>query len=152
MRSSVAWRSGSRARRISCSMRRLSFEHSRPRSPGERAEQWQPSYDDARGEYEDLRAEMVERGVDFAQHEKFLQQRVLLEREVSELQRIDEELSKVEDELRSTHSTLVQAHERRLALRRSQAGVLEEMDADVRLEVLPFRDRRDFEAPCANDL
>ena len=113
---------------------------------GERAKQWQPSYDDTRKEYEDLRAEMVERGVDFAQHEKLLQQRVLLEREVSELQRIGEELSKVEDELRNTHSALVQAHERRLALRRSQAGVLEEMDADVRLEVLPFRDRRDFEA------
>ena len=112
----------------------------------ERAEQWQPPYDNARKEYEDLRAEMAERGVDFAQHEKLLQQRVLLEREVSEIQRMGEDLSKVEDELRSAHSALVQAHERRLALRRSQAGVLEEQDADVRLEVLPFRDRRDFEA------
>ena len=112
----------------------------------ERAGKWQLPYDDARKEYEDLQADLAARGVDFAQHEKLLQQRAVLEREVSELQRLDAELSKVDDERRSAHSALVKAYERRLALRRRQADVLEEMDADVRLEVLPFRDRRDFEA------
>ena len=111
----------------------------------ERAAQWQRPYDDARKAYENLQADMAARGVDFAQHEKLLQQRVVLEREVSELQRLDGELSEIDDERRSAHSALVEARERRLALRRRQADVLEEMDADVRLDVLPFRDRRDFE-------
>ena len=59
----------------------------------ERAKQWQLFYDDARKEYEDLQANMAARGVDFAQHEKLLQQRVVLERDVSELQGLDGELS-----------------------------------------------------------
>ena len=84
----------------------------------ERAKQWQLPYDDARKEYENLQADMAARGVDFSQHEKLLQQRVVLDREVLDLQRLDGELSKVDTESRSAHSALVEAHERRLALRR----------------------------------
>ena len=113
---------------------------------GERSERWQPEYDGARQEYDALRKEIEQRGVDFAQHEKLLQQRAILEHEVAELRTIGDELTKVERALRNVRSELVQAHERRLELRRRQAGKLEELDADVRLEVLPFRDRRDFEA------
>ena len=71
----------------------------------ERATQWQLPYDDARKAYENLQADMAARGVDFAQHEKLLQQRVVLEREVSELQGLDAELSKVDNERRSAHSS-----------------------------------------------
>ena len=111
----------------------------------ERAVEWQPAYDRARREYDALRTDMQARGVDFTQHEKLLQQRVNLEREVAALRSIGQELDRVEREIRAARGELVQLHEQHLALRRGQAKALEDLDADVRIEVLPFRDRKDFE-------
>ena len=111
----------------------------------EQAEQWQPGYDEARSAYEALREEISERGVDFAQHEKLLQRRAQLERELASLRSVDRELDEIESRVRETRLRLVEIHEARLDARREQARSLEAMDADVRLEVLPFRDRGDFE-------
>ena len=111
----------------------------------EQAEQWQVEYDHGRSSYETLRDEMVERGVDFTQHEKLLQRRSQLERELASLRGVGNELNKVESKLRDTRSRLVEIHETRHGARLKQAQSLEEMDADVRLEVIPFRDREDFE-------
>jgi len=112
----------------------------------ERTERWQGAYDAAREQYEALRKEMQQRGVDFTQHAKLLQQRVLLEREVKDLESATGELERVASDIKSARSALVLVHEQRLGLRRQQAGRLEELDADVRLNVLPFRDRKDFES------
>ena len=111
----------------------------------EQVEQWQMKYDEARSSYEALREEMTERGVDFSQHEKLLQRRAQLERELALLESIDQELNENADKLRDTRLRLVEMHEARLAARRDQAQSLEAMDADVRLNVLPFRDRWDLE-------
>jgi DNA repair ATPase RecN len=112
----------------------------------EQETQWQPGYEQARADYDALRQEMTARGVDFGQHEKLLQRRAQLERELATLQRLDQDLEENARKIREARVSLVQAHEARLAARREQAQALEEMDADVRLEVLPFRDRDDFEA------
>jgi ABC-type enterochelin transport system ATPase subunit len=111
----------------------------------ERAAQWQPHYDQARQEYESLRQEMQRRGVDFTHHEKLLQQRANLEREVASLRSISQDLDRVERELHAARNELIQLYEARLALRREQAKALEDLDADVRIDVIPFRDRMDFE-------
>jgi ABC-type Mn2+/Zn2+ transport system ATPase subunit len=112
----------------------------------ERAERWQQGYDESRAAYDSLRQEMTARGVDFAQHEKLLQRRALLEREVASLRKTGQELEEVARKLREARLQLVETHESRLAARREQARALEEMDADVRLEILGFRDRDDFES------
>jgi DNA repair ATPase RecN len=112
----------------------------------EQAEKWQVGYNEARSAYDTLRQEMTDRGVDFAQHEKLLQRRALLEREVASLRNTGQELEEVGRKLRDARLQLVEAHETRLAARREQARALEEMDADVRLEILGFRDREDFES------
>jgi ABC-type cobalamin/Fe3+-siderophores transport system ATPase subunit len=112
----------------------------------EQAEKWQAGYNEARSAYDTLRQEMTARGVDFAQHEKLLQRRALLEREVTSLQKTGQELEEVARKLRETRLQLIERHESRLAARREQAQALEEMDADVRLEILGFRDRDDFES------
>lgn len=110
----------------------------------EQAAGWQASYDEARSAYDTLRQEMTSRGVDFAQHEKLLQRRVLLEREVASLQKTAQELERISRKLREARMQLVKTHEERLAARRERAHALEAMDADVRLDVLGFRDREDF--------
>lgn len=112
----------------------------------EQAEQWQGEYDEARAAYEALREEMAQRGVDFTQHEKLLQRRAQLERELVSLRTKDQELDKIERKVRDARLQLVETHETRLAVRREQARSLEIADADVRLDVLSFRDRGDFEA------
>jgi ABC-type lipoprotein export system ATPase subunit len=112
----------------------------------ERAEQWQPDYERVRGEVEALREELATRGIDSTHHEKLLQQRMLLKREIQQLEVIGQELERVAKEIGTARSELVQIHERRLELRRRQAGSLEELDADVRLEILAFQDRKDFES------
>ena len=112
----------------------------------EQAERWQADHDEARSAYEGLRVEMVERGIDFDQHEELLERRGQLERELTSLRIAGQGLSDIGTEIRDTRLRLVEAHEARLGARREQAETLEEMDADVRLEVLPFRDRDDFES------
>jgi ABC-type Mn2+/Zn2+ transport system ATPase subunit len=112
----------------------------------ERAERWQAAYDEACSAYETLRTEMAARGVDFAQHEKLLQRRAQLEREVARLRRTSEELEEINRKIRDTRLQLVEAHEQRLEARRERARALEEIDADVRLEIRGFRDREDFES------
>jgi DNA repair ATPase RecN len=112
----------------------------------EQQQRWQPGFQQARQEYDRLREEMKARGVDFTQHEKLLQQRALLQREVEELRRLDEEIGRTEAAIGDTRGSLVRLYEVRLELRRQQAGALEALDADVRLEVLGFRDRKDFES------
>ena len=111
----------------------------------EQSEQWQVEYDQARSDYEDLRKEMIERGVDFEQHEKLLQRRAQVEREVASLRSMGEQRNEIESKIRKTRLRLVETHEARLVARREQAQSLEVMDADVRLEILPFRDREDFQ-------
>jgi hypothetical protein len=112
----------------------------------EKGEKWQPGYDQSRAAYDSLRQEMTSRGVDFAQHEKLLQRRALLEREVASLQRTGQELEEVARKLREARVQLVETHELRLEARRSRARTLEDMDADVRLDILGFRDREDLES------
>jgi ABC-type cobalamin/Fe3+-siderophores transport system ATPase subunit len=112
----------------------------------EQAERWQSSCDEARSAYNALRQEMTSRGVDFAQHEKLLQRRVLLEREVAALERTTQELEGISRKLRDARLQFVEVHEQRLAARRERARALEKIDADVRLEILGFRDRDDFES------
>ena len=112
----------------------------------EQTHEWVTHYDKARTEYETLRQDMAERRVDFAQHEKLLQRRAQLEREIVTLEKSGQDLDENARKLRETRLQLVETHEARLAARRQQAQSLEEMDADVRLEVRPFRDRDDFES------
>ncbi|MGH9388786.1 MAG: hypothetical protein ACRD1Z_04165, partial [Vicinamibacteria bacterium] len=112
----------------------------------EQAEKWQAFFNEARGAYAALKEEMTSRGVDFAQHAKLLQRRALLEREQASLQKTEQELEQIDRKLQEARSQLVEAHERRLDGRRERARTLEDMDADVRLEVLGFQDREDFES------
>ena len=115
------------------------------RIENERAEQWQPGHNKAREKYDELREEMQERGVNFEQHEKLLQQRTKLENDVQDLQSINAELDELQNEIRITHSELVQNHEKRLNLRRAESKTLEGLDADIRIEIIPFRDRKEYE-------
>jgi len=111
----------------------------------EREERWHPGYKQARMAYDNLREEMEARSVDFAQHEKMLQQRADLERELRRLRGIDAHLRDVEQEINDIRAELVNLCGKRLALRRKLAQKLEALDADVRIEVVPFGDREDFE-------
>ncbi|HVT58238.1 MAG TPA: hypothetical protein VHR45_07545 [Thermoanaerobaculia bacterium] len=112
----------------------------------EQAEQWQVPFDSARQAYNALKQELTSRGIDFAQHEKLLQRRALLEREQASLQRTGQELAEIDRKLREARSQLVEVHETRLVARRERAHTLEDNGADVRLEVLGFNDRLDFES------
>jgi len=112
----------------------------------ETSEKWQAHYDQAHAEYDALRQEMIERNVDFAQHEKLLQRRAQIERELATLQKTDQELIDIENTIRDTRLQLVKTHKARCDARSEQAKSLENMDADVRLEIHSFRDRGDFES------
>ncbi len=112
----------------------------------EQSQEWEAHYHKARTEYEALRQDMAERRVDFAQHAKLLQRRAQLEREIATLEKSGQDLDENARKLREMRLQLVETHEARLAARRQQAQSLEEMDADVRLEVRSFRDRDDFES------
>jgi len=110
----------------------------------EQGQQWRPGFEEARRDYDTLRDEMQSRGVEFAQHEKLLQQRALLERELRDLRQLGTEIDSVERQIREQRAALVQLHEERLARRREQAQTLEQADADVRLDIVPFRDVTDL--------
>lgn len=110
----------------------------------EQEQQWKPGFLESRGAYEKLRADLSEHGVDFSEHERLLQQRALLEKEISELRSLGREIELLEAQILALRTELVRLQERRAELRSNQARVLEELDADVRLRVSAFRDRDDF--------
>ncbi|HUK29654.1 MAG TPA: hypothetical protein VLV89_00985 [Candidatus Acidoferrum sp.] len=105
---------------------------------------WQPKFDVVKGQYEQLRAEMQRTGADFSQHERLLDQRNSLEREIEGMQAASAELLVAESNLRDVRRRQVDLFGERLARRRELAGRLETADADIRLEIIPFGDQRDF--------
>lgn len=111
----------------------------------EREINWQPNYDQARQKYDTLIEEMKDKGLTLTHHEQLLQRRTQLERERDSLQTIEQELERMEAKIRDAQAGLEAAYEKRLKARQEQAQALKEMDADVRLEILAFRDRNDFE-------
>ena len=78
-------------------------------------------------------------------YEKFLQRRAQLERRKSSLQRVDQDLEQVKRKITGVQLELKKAHEERLEARKELARVLEDMNVDVRLEIIAFGDRGDFE-------
>ncbi|MCL6613853.1 MAG: hypothetical protein K6U03_04425 [Firmicutes bacterium] len=106
---------------------------------------WSPRFEEAKGDYERLCEELKARGIESVQYERFLQQRAFLEREIRELQGLGEEIERLEGEIYKMREGLLQLHADRTKLRREQAKRLEELDADVRLEVHEFRDQMDFQ-------
>ena len=112
----------------------------------EETENWRIDYDQARAEYDVLRQEMVDQGVDFAQHEKLLQRRAQLERELTSLQKTDQELVEIARKIHNIRLQLIETHEARFSARLEQTQLLEKMDADVRLAIHSFQDREDFES------
>jgi ABC-type enterochelin transport system ATPase subunit len=110
----------------------------------ERVQQWLPDFEPVRKEYETLTIEMQEKGVTFGEHEKLLQRRSAVERDINGLVEENEKLRSIEDQIKETRAELVQLYESRLERRRQLARALEEQDADIRLELIPFGDRTDF--------
>lgn len=110
-----------------------------------RAEEWEPRYEVAKKEYDKLSAELDRHGVEVSQHDKLLTRRASLDRQVKKLQALPKQLSRVEAEIKAQRADLAGIRERRAGLRRHQAKRLEDLDADIRLEIWAFRDRADFE-------
>jgi ABC-type enterochelin transport system ATPase subunit len=110
----------------------------------ERVQQWLPGFEPVRKEYEKLTVEMQEKGVTFGEHEKLLQRRSAMERDIAGLVEENEKLRSIEDQIKETRAELVQLYESRLERRRQLARALEEQDADIRLDLVPFGDRTDF--------
>ncbi|MXW33431.1 MAG: AAA family ATPase [Rhodothermaceae bacterium] len=111
----------------------------------ERKKNWQPEYDQARQKYDTLMEEIKNRGLMPTNHEQLLQRRRQLERERDSLQTIESELERVENKIRDAQAGLEAAYKKRFKARQEQAQALKELDADVRLKILAFRDRNDFE-------
>lgn len=112
----------------------------------EQAKNWQPDYDKARLEYDTLITEMKSNWREFTNHERLLQRQTQLERESNSLLKIGEELEKVDGKIENVQLELDAAYRERFNVRQEQAQALEEMDADVRLKILAFGDRNDFES------
>lgn len=111
----------------------------------EQPKEWQPIYDQVSLKYNELVSEMKDVGVEITEHEKLLQRRMHLERENSSLQRVDQDLEQIQKKIVSVQLELIGIHKERLKARKTKAEELEEMDADVRLDIIAFGDRNDFE-------
>jgi len=107
----------------------------------EQTDKWKPGFDKTVGAYKELEKEMKTKGIQFDQHEKLLQQRAFLEKEIKRLQGIEDELKETESQLKNQRERLVLLYEDRMKKRRALAETLERDDADVRLEIVPFGDR-----------
>ena len=88
---------------------------------------------------------MKRKGVELANHEKLLQERAQLKRKEILLRNVGQELDQVEEKITNVQLELKQTHEERFEARKELAQALEDMDADVHLNILAFGDRNDFE-------
>ena len=112
----------------------------------ERESKWKPGFDSIIAKYARLRQEMEEKGIQFGQHEKLLQQRAFLRKEIERLEKIDEELKATEEAIKSVRSKMIELRESRMRNRQKLAESLEKEGADVRLDIIPFGDKTDFSA------
>lgn len=112
----------------------------------ERKNKWEPSFDSILAKYATLRQEMEEKGIQFGQHERLLQKRAFLKKEIERLEKIDEELSATEQAIKSVRSKMIALRESRMKNREILANRLEEEDADVRLDIIAFGDKAHFAA------
>ena len=106
----------------------------------------QPYYEQTRQSYNSLIEEIKQKGLSVMSYEQLLQRRRQLERKKASLQTIEQKLQRVEDKIREVQAGLETAYEERFIARQKQAQSLETMDADVRLNILAFGDRNDFES------
>ena len=110
----------------------------------EQLEGWQPVALLAKEAYESLKKDLAAQNVDFSQHEKLLQRRYSLEKEIEFLGSIDAELKSAEAALAEQREGLVALHEERMTRRQARAQTLTAAEADIRITLEPFGDRTDF--------
>jgi prefoldin subunit 5 len=110
----------------------------------ERTKEWAPGFKRTQSAYEQLQAEMSDKGVDFDEHEKFSKKRIKLEKEVKTLKAAIAKLAKVRKDLVSSREQLIKAHEARHGLREKRADALMKEGADVQMKIALFGDRAGF--------
>ncbi|MCD6154507.1 MAG: AAA family ATPase [Candidatus Verstraetearchaeota archaeon] len=108
--------------------------------------QWRPRYEQVQKAYGAIREELETRGIDLEQYERLVEQRGYLEREIRSLQGIKDKLEEVDNDVHKLRKKLIDLRKKKLELRLDLANKLEETDADVRIEIIPFGDRGDFES------
>ena len=117
----------------------------RERISSERSDMWQSVYEQVKSEYDTLMEEMERKGGRRVGYDKLLQRRAKLESRESSLYREEQDLKQVERKITVVQLELKEAHEERLKARQKLAQKLEDVDADVRFEIVEFGDRHDFE-------
>ena len=110
----------------------------------ERVAQWQPGYQKADEAYRVLLSVMEKKGVEFGQHEALVTTRDGLEETIATLGNSRTTLIQTEEEIREARSDLVNLYLKRDQDRVELAGRLKDQDADVRLQVISFGDRKDL--------
>ena len=105
---------------------------------GEKESVWQPINKKAENAYTQLQEAMQEHGVEFKQHQALLQRRALLDKQIADLKKISGQQREIEVAITKVRNRLVELHQRRCETRRSLAALLEDQDADVRMDVHPF--------------
>jgi energy-coupling factor transporter ATP-binding protein EcfA2 len=116
---------------------------------GEKESVWQPVNQKAEIAYTQLQEAMQEHGVEFKQHQALLQRRALLDKQIVDLKKISGQQREIEAAITKVRDSLLELHQRRCETRRSLAALLEDQDADVRMDVHPFghkeslREKRD---------
>ncbi len=111
----------------------------------EQLENWKPNYDEIKLEYNALIKETENIEGHLINHEKLLQERARLEHEKGSIKNIEDELNQVEEKIKNVQIELQLIHHDRYNARMKIAHALEDIDADVRIQIHAFRDRNDFE-------
>ena len=105
---------------------------------GEKESVWQPINKKAENAYTQLQEAMQEHGVEFQQHQALLQRRALLDKQIVDLKKISGQQREIEATITQVRNRLVELHRCRCEARRSLAALLEDQDADVRMDVHPY--------------
>ncbi|MCL4516991.1 MAG: AAA family ATPase [Firmicutes bacterium] len=110
----------------------------------EQKQTWEPAYRRCKNEYDLLAQELDRQGLKFTEHATLLQQRALLEKEIQGLQELAGEIEKIHSRKAELRSKLLEFREQQAELRRNVARRLEGEDADIRVKVNEYMDRKSF--------
>ncbi len=108
-------------------------------------ENWEPQKEVIEETYKDLLQELEDKGIPFDKHEKMVQRRALLKKEVNRLENLTDEIKQTDDEIKEQRKKLIELHNERIEDRKSIAQYLAKEDADIRFSVIPFNDRKSLE-------
>lgn len=107
---------------------------------------WEPYCQSVNSSYKDIERELAKQGVGHATYEQLIQRRSSVEKQIANVSARIARIAENDREIEASKAHMINLHGHLTSLREDRASFLKKTNADIRLKILQFRDRAEFES------